>query len=55
MLVKGHVAGLVRVVVHMNPCRSQLDAPEPGLKQGLQHGETGMGILAAGIPLRQTV
>ena len=28
MLVKGHVAGLVRVVVHMTPRRSQLDAPE---------------------------
>ena len=49
MLVKGHVARLVGVVVHMNPRRSQLDAPESGLKQGLQHDETGMGIHAADI------
>ena len=49
MLVKGHVAGLVRVVVHMNPRRSQLDAPESGFKQRLKDDETGMGIHAADI------
>ena len=49
MLVKGHVAGLVRVVVRMNPCRSQLNAPESGFKQRLKDDETGMGIHAADI------
>ena len=55
MLVKGHVARLVRVVVHMNPRRGQLDAPESGLKQRLKDDETGMGIHTAdvhGIPAR---
>ena len=33
----------------MNPCRSQLDAPESGFKQGLQHDETGMGIHTADV------
>ena len=49
MLVERHVTRLVRIVVHMNPRRGQLDAPETGLKQGLQHDETGMGIHAADI------
>ena len=49
MLVERHVTGLVRVVVHMDPRRSQLDAPKSGLKQGLQHDETGMGLHAADI------
>ena len=55
MLVKGHVAGLVRVVVHMNPRRSQLDAPETNFKQRLKDHKTGMGIHTAdvhGIPAR---
>ena len=49
MLVERHVTRLVGVVVHMNPRRSQLDAPESGLKQRLKDDETGMGIHAADI------
>ena len=49
MLVKGHVARLVGVVVHMDPRWGQLDAPESGLKQRLKDDETGMGIHAADI------
>lgn len=49
MLVERHVTRLVRVVVHMNPRRGQLDAPESGFKQGLQHDETGMGIHTADV------
>ena len=49
MLVERHVTRLVRVVVHMNPRRSQLDAPKSSLNQVLQHDETGMGIHAADI------
>ena len=39
----------VRVVVHMNPRRGQLDAPEPSFKQRLKDGETGMGINTADV------
>ena len=49
MLVKGHVARLVGVVVHMDPRWGQLDAPESDFKQGLQHDETGMGIHTADV------
>ena len=55
MPVKGHVARLVRVVVHMDPRRGQLDAPETNFKQRLKDHETGMGIHTAdvhGIPAR---
>ncbi len=55
MPVKGHVARLVRVVVHMDPRRGQLDSPETNFKQRLKEPETGMGIHTAdvhGIPAR---
>jgi hypothetical protein len=49
MLVKGDVLRLVRIVVEMNPCGGQFDAPESDFKRSLENQETGVRVDALDI------